>query len=94
MNKGGADDMSAEQRARLERAAAMSDSEIDTSDIPEAPPGAWAGAEVGRFYRPRKEVVTIRLDADLVDHFKRQAGGRGYQTAINAALRAHVGKGI
>jgi len=94
MNKGGADDMSAEQRARLERAAAMPDSAIDTSDIPEAPPGAWAGAEVGRFYRPRKEVVTIRLDADLVDHFRRQAGGRGYQTAINAALRAHVGKGI
>ena len=94
MNKGGADDMSAEQRARLERVATMPESEIDTSDIPEAPPGAWAGAEIGRFYRPRKEIITIRLDADLVDHFKRLAGGRGYQTAINAALRAHVGKEI
>ena len=93
MSKGEVDDMGAEQRARLERAAAMPDSEIDTSDIPEAPPGAWAGAEVGRFYRPRKEVVTIRLDSDLVDYFKRQAGGRGYQTAINAALRQHIAKG-
>ena len=93
MSKGKVDGMNAEQRARLERAAALPDSEIDTSDIPEAPPGAWAGAEVGRFYRPRKEVVTIRLDADLVEYFKRQAGGRGYQTAINAALRQHVAKG-
>lgn len=93
MSKGEVDDMRAEQRARLERAAAMPDSEIDTSDIPEAPPGAWAGAEVGRFYRPRKEVVTIRLDSDLVDYFRRQAGGRGYQTAINAALRQHIAKG-
>ena len=90
MSKDKPEDMSAEQRARLERAAAMPDSEIDTSDIPKAPRGAWAAAEIGRFYRPRKKVVTIRLDADLIEHFERQAGDRGYRTAINAALRQHV----
>ena len=32
-----------------------------------------------------KEVVTIRLDRDVVDHFK--ASGDGWQTRINEALR-------
>ena len=36
----------------------------------------------------RKRPVTIRLDADIVDYFKAQ--GRGWQTRINAALRAYV----
>ena len=35
---------------------------------------------------PGKEVVTLRLDRDLVDWFRQQ--GRGYQTRINAVLRA------
>jgi len=78
------------QRERLKRLAAMPDKTIDTSDIPEAPLGAWTDAERGRFFRPKKEAVTIRLDADLLDWFRRQSGGRGYQTAINAALRLHV----
>jgi uncharacterized protein (DUF4415 family) len=33
----------------------------------------------------RKMVVTMRLDADLLEWFRRQ---RGYQTRINAILRA------
>ena len=81
-----------EQLQRLAKLAAISE-EPDTSDLPEAPPGAWASAEVGRFYRPRKEAVTIRLDADVLDWFRQSAGGRGYQTAINAALRDFVSKG-
>jgi len=42
---------------------------------------------------PNKVRITIRLDADLVDHFKNQvneAGGGNYQTLINNALRAHI----
>jgi uncharacterized protein (DUF4415 family) len=35
--------------------------------------------------------IKIWLDADLIDWFKaKQAGARGYQTAINAALRSVV----
>jgi uncharacterized protein (DUF4415 family) len=37
---------------------------------------------------PRKRDVHIRLDADVVDWFRGQ--GRGYQTRINAVLRAFV----
>lgn len=80
------------RRERLAKLAAMTD-EPDVSDIPEAPHGAWVAAEVGRFYRPKKEAVTIRIDADVLDFFRREAGGRGYQTAINAALRRHVAAG-
>ena len=36
----------------------------------------------------RKRPVTIRLDADVVDWFQNQ--GKGYQTRINAVLRAYV----
>jgi uncharacterized protein (DUF4415 family) len=35
----------------------------------------------------RKETVTIRLDADLLAWFRRE---RGYQTRINAILRAYM----
>jgi uncharacterized protein (DUF4415 family) len=42
--------------------------------------------------RPRKANPkinqTLRLDADLIDAYRRQ--GRGWQTRINAVLRAHL----
>ena len=63
--------------------ASMRDAKIDTSDIPERKD--WRGAVVGRFYRPIKEPVTIRLDADVLAWLK--ARGKGYQTRINGLLR-------
>lgn len=45
----------------------------------------WSGAEVGRFYRPAKKPVTIRLDEDVVAWLK--SYGRGYQTRANSLLR-------
>jgi uncharacterized protein (DUF4415 family) len=36
-------------------------------------------------YKPIKQVVTLRLDADILAWFKKP--GRGYQTRINRALR-------
>ena len=37
----------------------------------------------------RKRRITLMLDPDVVEHFK--AGGRGWQTRINAALRKALG---
>jgi uncharacterized protein (DUF4415 family) len=68
----------------LETLAAMPDEEIDTTDIPEI--SDWSKAVVGRFYRPVKETVTIRLDADVLHWLKK--GGKGYQTRVNTILRA------
>ena len=81
--------ISKEQRERLERLAAKPEADIDTSDIPEVLD--WSGAVRGGLYRPRKEAITIRLDADLLAWFKDHAkGGRGYQSEINRVLRQHV----
>jgi len=42
---------------------------------------------------PNKVRITIRLDADIIEHFKKivhGAGGGNYQTLINDALREHI----
>lgn len=76
------------QREELAWLAAMSDEDIDFSDIPALDEKFWANAVRGKFYRPVKKQVTLRLDADVIEWFKaKQGGARGYQTAINAALR-------
>ena len=62
----------------------LKDSEIDTTDIP--PVSDWSKAVVGKFYRPIKKPLTIRLDADVLAWLKQN--GRGYQTRINALLRS------
>ncbi len=65
---------------------AMDDSDIDLSDIPEVTD--WRGAEVGKFYRPKKKSVTVRLDADVLAWFKAQPGR--YQTKLNEVLRNYM----
>ena len=68
---------------------ALPDDEIDTTDAPEILD--WSDARRGVFYRPVKQQITLRLDADIIAWFKAQArDGRGYQTDINGALREHV----
>jgi uncharacterized protein (DUF4415 family) len=63
--------------------ARMPDDKIDLTDAPEV--REWRGAVVGKFYRPIKKPVTIRVDADVLAWLKRQ--GSGYQTRINKLLR-------
>lgn len=82
-------DFTKEELAELDALEALPDDQIDTSDIPETLD--WSGAKRGLFYRPVKQQITLRLDADVVAWFKQQApDGRGYQTDINRALRLHV----
>ena len=76
-----------EQLARL---AALTDDQVDTIDIPEAPAENWRDARRGALYRPIKQPVTLRLDADVVSWFKTHAQGGGYQTEINRVLRRYV----
>jgi uncharacterized protein (DUF4415 family) len=79
------------QREELRQLAEMPDEEIDFSDIPPLGEDFWKNAVRGKFYRPVKKQVTVRLDADVLEYFKAKQGGkRGYQTAINAALRKVV----
>ena len=69
----------------------LPDEDIDYSDIPETTD--FSGARRGMFYKYRviKKQVTLRLDAGILAWFKAQSDeGRGYQTRINEALRAHI----
>jgi uncharacterized protein (DUF4415 family) len=84
-------DLTEEQRARLMRVAAMSDAEIDTGDMPELTEAELAEMERGRFWRPVKEQVTTRIDADVLAWLK--ASGKGYQSRINAILREAMLRG-
>ena len=68
------------------RIDALKDKEIDTSDIPEQK-NAFFKRAVLRLPEP-KTAVTIRLDRQVLDWFK--AKGPGYQTRINALLRAYM----
>jgi uncharacterized protein (DUF4415 family) len=83
--------LTSQQKAELEAIAAMPDEEIDTSDIPEVTD--FSGFKRGLFYRPVKQQLTLRVDADVVDWFKRHApSGKGYQTRMNLALRQYIAK--
>ena len=72
------------QKEDIKRLRAKRDEDIDFSDAP--PVLDWSKAEIGKFYRPQKKPVTIRLDADVVDWLK--SAGRGYQTKANWLLRS------
>ena len=81
--------LTAVQLKELKSLAARPDDAIDTSDAPELPD--WSGAKRGVFYRPVKQQLTLRLDADVIAWFKEHtASGEGYQTRINRALREYA----
>jgi len=89
MKKEASKQLTRRQLSELKSLAALPDDAIDTSDAPEILD--WSGAKRGLFYRPVKQQLTIRLDADVVAWFKNHtASGEGYQTRINRALREYV----
>lgn len=67
------------------REAQERDDPVDYSDIPPLDEAFWKAARPNPFFRPAKEQVTVRLDADVLAWLR--AGGRGYQTRLNAVLR-------
>ncbi|MDQ3259988.1 MAG: BrnA antitoxin family protein [Pseudomonadota bacterium] len=73
-------------RKELAALAAKPESEIDFSDLPPTTEQDWQGAARGKFYRPIKQQLTVRIDADVVEWLKSQ--GKGYQSRLNDILRA------
>ena len=74
----------------LKRLDAMTDEDIDFSENPEVPAEMFARGIVRRGLKPlvRKKQLTLRVDSDVVDWYKKQ--GPGYQTRINSLLRAYM----
>ena len=81
--------MTDQQKAELAALAAMSDDEIDTSDIPEVTD--WSNAKRGVIYRLTKQRITLDLDAEVIAWFKSNSQTDiDCQTLINLVLREHV----
>lgn len=78
--------LSAEQKARLDAVAAMSDEQIDYSDAPGLPDAVWmkAAAELPH----TKQQITLRIDTEVLEFFRHT--GKRYQSRINAVLRSYV----
>ncbi len=72
-------------KSDLKRIDGLRDDDIDYSDIPALDDEFFKTAEV--VMTPGKKPVTIRLDEDVLNWMKAQ--GKGYQSRINAVLRAY-----
>ncbi len=75
------------QRRELQRLAILPDAEIDFSDAPEGP-ARPLDVQVGRFYRPIKQLISLRLDAEVLAWFRGR--GKKYQTYMNEVLRREM----
>jgi uncharacterized protein (DUF4415 family) len=84
--------LTAAQRRDLAALAALPDDKIDYSDIPPLTERFWENAVRNPFYRPVKQQLTVRLDADVIAWLRRQ--GKGYQTRLNALLRGAMLKDL
>ena len=71
--------------ARLDEIEARLGDDDDFAPLPES---AWATAERGKFYKPRKEAISLRLDMDVLDWLRRK--GPGYRTETNRILRERM----
>ncbi len=72
-------------RKELAALASRPESGIDFSDLPATNAQHWKGAVRAKFYRPVKQQLTVRIDADVLEWLKTQ--GNGYQTRLNEILR-------
>ena len=72
------------------RVDSTKDKDIDETDLPEVSPEMFAKGLVRSGLKPsaRKQQLTIRVDGDVLEWYKRQ--GQGYQTKINSLLRAYM----
>ncbi len=75
------------ERTELEALARLPESAIDYSDAP-AMGRVPTGIHVGRFYRPVKQQISLRVDADVLAWFRSQGGK--YQTYMNQVLRREM----
>jgi len=72
------------------RVDALPDDKIDFSDNPEWTPEMFARAVLRRGFKPvpRKKLLSMRIDSDVLEWYRKQ--GPGYQTQMNSLLRAYM----
>jgi uncharacterized DUF497 family protein len=72
--------------ARLKELQSRSDADIDYSDIPELDDAFFETAEL--VTPSAKTQITVRVDSEVLEWFRQQ--GKGYQTRMNAVLKAYM----
>jgi uncharacterized protein (DUF4415 family) len=83
--------ISRKSRTDIKRLKSMKDSEIIIDkDAPAWTPEMFARAMVRKGLKPvrTKSLLSLRIDADVLAWFRAQ--GRGYQSRMNALLRAFM----
>jgi uncharacterized protein (DUF4415 family) len=71
------------------RAYRKRDRALDTdADAPQLPPSYWAGASIGKYYRPLKTQISLRIDNEVLDWLKSK--GEGHLIRINEILRERM----
>lgn len=76
-------------KKRIAKLAELPESDIDTSDISEWTVNDFAqSVPFQSVYKPRKEQITARIDADVLLWLK--SFGKGYQTLLNELLRKEM----
>jgi len=79
------------QKRQIAAIAAKKDTDIDLTDMPEVLD--WSKAEIGKFYRPTKKPVTIRLDTDiinLVKKLRKRISDQDQHAACGHAMRSSI----
>ena len=71
--------------ARTRKLYEQRDKSLDNAEVPQLPPEVWAKGTIGKYYRPMKTQISLRLDNDVLEWLK--AKGDGHLTRINAILR-------
>jgi uncharacterized protein (DUF4415 family) len=61
---------------------------LDHAEVPQLPPALWAKGAIGKYYRPLKSQISVRVDKDVLDWLRSK--GEGHLTRINAILRKQM----
>lgn len=59
-------------------------------DAPQLPPDYWSNAAIGKYYRPLKTQISVRIDNEVLDWLKSK--GDGHLTRINDILREQMAR--
>jgi uncharacterized protein (DUF4415 family) len=80
------DDLPEETATDWERLDAMTDEDIDYSDIPETDDEFWDNAEV---HYPRNYRIFLPMEADVLQWYRKK-GKRNYKTLMRKALKSYM----
>jgi uncharacterized protein (DUF4415 family) len=57
-------------------------------EAPQLPPDYWNSATIGKYYRPLKRQISLRIDNEVLDWLKSK--GEGHLSRINEILRERM----